>query len=202
MKAMGQLKKVIIFLIGLFLIFGSHIVYAEKMDISEIGFDGWYITLEDIYALNEEYQKNPNLEIEEAAEFLRERAAKYKEDMDYVHGTDIMGLVIRPDNDIGYMDYRTTMFLPYLSSYAGYSDVISLIAFYSDDFCRIDVSREELQEFIERNNKLLDEYSLPDRKKESFSDMFKRFIEVYKYFSRNFASFMVKSDVKSIWLYL
>ena len=44
-------------IIILFSIFNSHKIYAEKLDYLEMSFYGWYISVEDIYALREEYQK-------------------------------------------------------------------------------------------------------------------------------------------------
>ena len=54
-----NLKRTIILFL-LFFTFSSHITYAEKLDYcSEIEFSGWYVSIDDIYALREEYEKNP-----------------------------------------------------------------------------------------------------------------------------------------------
>ncbi len=155
-----NLKRTIILFL-LFFTFSSHITYAEKLDYcSEIEFSGWYVSIDDIYALREEYEKNPNLETNEARDFLIKRAENYKKDMNYInnqyqHGYG-GGNVFLYEGDTRYRNYYISNF-DTSSSHLG-PGPIYLYATVSNEYVQLNLSKEELNQFFERNNKWAEEF--------------------------------------------
>lgn len=155
---MNKIKFIGFLVISLFLLCRNEYVYAEKSDTTEFGFSGCYVTMEDIYALNEAYQNNPEMKNDEAEEFLMKRAKTYQEGLDYRIQSEGSGIgVLRIGDDMGYIDYMCYPWLPD-SSYAGDDSGIYLYAAIGSDFCSLAVSQDELKEFIERNNQIKDRY--------------------------------------------
>lgn len=152
---------IILFFLILFFGFSGHITYAEKLNYcSEIEFSGWYVSIDDIYALREEYEENPDLEAKKARDFLIERAENYKKDMNYINNEYQNGYgggnVFLYGDDTGYRNYYISDFNS-SSSYLG-SGPIYLYATVSHEYIQLNLSKEELKKFFERNNKWAEEF--------------------------------------------
>ena len=143
-------------MIILFSIFNNYKIYAEKLDYLEMSFYGWYISVEDIYALREEYQKKPDLEKKNAMDFLMNRAQNYKKDIDCVNTNSGYINVLTYEKDIGYQNYYISDII-ISSSYLG-SGPIYLYSAISNNYIALDVSKEELDKFLEYNDKLAEKY--------------------------------------------
>jgi len=151
------LKRIIVlFILIFYLLIDNGIVYAETLDSSENGFHGWYISIEDIYTLREKYEKNPDLEKEKARGFLIDRAKNYKKDMDYMNTGNGYGNVFIYKEDVGYINYSISN-VNIISSYFG-PGPIYLYSAVTHDCIDLGTSKEELERFIEYNNKAAEEY--------------------------------------------
>lgn len=161
-RNMRELRRVIFcYLIIVFLICKKTNIYAERENFYEFASDfSRYVTLEDIYDLNEQYRETPELDKEEAVEFLMKRAEKDGRNIEYeMDGEDADIIVdVLVDDDIGYIQYYISSFLPFsssLSSSALDSDenALFLCNTMNEEYFCLSGSKEELDDFIEQNNK-------------------------------------------------
>ena len=148
---MSDFMRKRLFIIGLLLavLCSKTLVYAKDENLWEMRLYGWYVMMDDIFDLNKLYQDNRNMSSIEASEFLAGRALSYRREI-YTQteklAAENMGYVI---DEEGYADFELYSRVPN-SSYGGTDSPFVLFSVSSGDYCRLNVSSDELKEFIEK----------------------------------------------------
>ena len=141
------MKKKLNLLICIFVIMSSFPIYAENTaPVYDYIPGGAYMMQEDVYLFNEEYLKNPKLDVQEAIQKLLEFTQKYtKVDYKYILNAVVLG-------EDGYADYVCTG-LQWDASHA-YGPYMMLISNLTGDIIALNEPEEKIEQYMERNNNI------------------------------------------------
>lgn len=128
-------------------------VYGESVHTS-IDFElcNIFLTIDDVYCLNDEYLKNPDLTVEEADKLLNEYALNYV-DIEYIYGKGFYYDIVGKE---GYIDYSCCTEDPMSSAWVKYPQAV-LKSYWTGEVIFLNEPREKIEQFIECTNQIAEQ---------------------------------------------
>ncbi len=128
-------------------------IYGEEA-FTTTDFDPYdiFITIDDVYHLNEEYLKNPELTVEDADRLLNKYALNYV-DIEYIYSKGFYYDIIGEE---GYIDYSCCTEDPMSSAWVKYPQA-ALKSYWTGEVIFLNEPKEKVEKFIEHTNQIAKE---------------------------------------------